>query len=134
MTLYPERIAWRLAFVGFLALFPGFVLYHLLVMWLHVPPLLAGFFGPVSVALVNAAGYAFLLFWVMRSGGILGRAVLTTLVPIAAKAVITVLPLGLVVVLGLDRLAIAAAGIITSFLYILAIWVDFTRDEDVLPS
>ena len=52
MTLHPERIAWSLAFVGFLALFPGFVLYHLLVMGLHLPPLLAGFFGPVSALLV----------------------------------------------------------------------------------
>jgi hypothetical protein len=54
MTLHPTRIARSLAFVGFLALFPGFVIYHLLVMGLQLPPLLAGFFGPVSALLVLA--------------------------------------------------------------------------------
>lgn len=52
MTLHTTRIAGSLAFVGFMALFPGFVIYHLLVMGLQLPPLLAGFFGPVSVLLL----------------------------------------------------------------------------------
>ena len=65
MTLHVTRLAEHLAFLGFLALFPGFVIYHLLVMGFDLPPALAGFFGPTSALLLVA--YAPLVPKLLRS-------------------------------------------------------------------
>lgn len=65
LTVRPRRMVERVAFAGFLVLFPGFVVYHYAVAAGLMPAFLGGLFGIVSLLMAVAA--------VAMAGWLLGR-------------------------------------------------------------
>lgn len=65
LTVRPRRMAERVAFAGFLVLFPGFVVYHSAVAAGLMPAFLGGLFGIATLLIVAAA--------VAMAGWLLGR-------------------------------------------------------------
>lgn len=65
LTVRPRRLAERVAFAGFLVLFPGYVVYHYAVASGLMPAFLGGLFGIVSLLIAAAA--------VAMAGWLLGR-------------------------------------------------------------
>lgn len=63
--VHPRRIAERIAFAGFLVLFPGFAVYHYAVASGLMPAIVGGLFGVAALGLAGAA--------VLLGGWLLGR-------------------------------------------------------------
>jgi O-Antigen ligase len=65
LAVRPRRLAERVAFTGFMVLFPGFVVYHYAVATGLIPAVLGGLFGIVSLLIAAAA--------LAMAGWLLGR-------------------------------------------------------------